>query len=243
MNTKRERRVGLARALSKLGFCSRSEAMLRIKRGEVRLNGRVVRDIETPVRLLSDRVEVVGQHVAAAQKQYLMLNKPRGIVVTTKDERGRDTVYSLLPPELPFLAPVGRLDKASEGLLLLTNDSEWAAKITAPKSHVDKRYHVQIDCVADLALVERLVDSVVGDPPLSMKAAYIVRTGRKNSWIGAILDEGRNRQIRRVLGAHGIEVLRLVRVAIGTLELSDLAKGKWRHLTVAEKQQLDALLP
>jgi 23S rRNA pseudouridine2605 synthase len=239
----RERKVGLARALSKLGFCSRSEAMQRIKRGEVKLNGRVVRDVEAPVRLGTDRIEIAGGEISAARKHYLMLNKPRGIVVTTKDERGRDTVYSLLPPGLPFLAPVGRLDKASEGLLLLTNDSEWAAKITAPESHLEKCYHVQIDRVADLALVEKLLDRVVDDVPLSIKAAYIVRTGKKNSWIGVILDEGRNRQIRRILAAHSIEVLRLVRVAIGKLEMGDLPKGKWRDLTAAEKQQLDALLP
>jgi 23S rRNA pseudouridine2605 synthase len=239
-----KRNVGLARALSKLGFCSRSEAMQRIKRGEVKLNGRVVRDGEAPVRLGEDRIEVDGAKVGAAARHYLILNKPRGIVVTAKDEKGRDTVYSLLPRELPFLAPVGRLDKASEGLLLLTNDSEWAAKITAPESHLDKTYHVQIDRIADDALLVALRAGVVDKGEhLRAKAAKPLHSGDKHSWLEITLDEGRNRQIRRMLAAHNVEVLRLVRVAIGTLRLGDLRKGASRTMNAAEKKQLDALLP
>jgi 23S rRNA pseudouridine2605 synthase len=239
-----ERKVGLARALSKLGFCSRSEAAQRIRRGEVKLNGRVVRDAEAPVQLGKDRIEVRGRQVSAASKLYVMLNKPRGIVVTANDERGRETVYSLVPADFPFLAPVGRLDKASEGLLLLTNDSEWAAKITAPESHVDKRYHVQIDRVADNALLAKLLAGVEeAGEKLRAKLVGVIRSGTKSSWLEITLDEGRNRQIRRMLAAREIEVVRLVRVAIGKLELGDLPKGNWRELTVAEKKGMDALLP
>jgi 23S rRNA pseudouridine2605 synthase len=237
-------KAGLARALSKLGFCSRSEAMQRIRRGEVRLNGRVVRDIEAPVRLGKDRIDVAGKAVGSARKHYIMLNKPRGIVVTAKDERGRDTVYSLLPAGLPFLTPVGRLDKASEGLLLLTNDSEWAAKITAPESHLDKTYHVQIDCIADEALLERLRNGVTDKSErLRAKSVRMLRTGAKNCWLEFVLDEGRNRQIRRMLATQGVAVLRLIRVAIGNLALGALPKGSCRGLSAAEQKRLDGLLP
>ena len=117
------KRIGLARALSKLGYCSRSRALALIRDGTVRLNGSIAKNPEAPVLVGKDRIEVAGQRIAAAGKIYLMLNKPRGIVTTAADEKGRDTVYSLLPSSLTWLAPVGRLDRASEGLLLLTNDS------------------------------------------------------------------------------------------------------------------------
>src|SRR5262250_1071652 len=139
-----EKRTGLARALSKLGFCSRSEAAELIRAGRVKLNGAARRDPETPVRLGRDRIEVDGRRLRAAEKIYWMVNKPRGIVTSAEDEKGRETVYALLPAGMSWIGPVGRLDKASEGLLLMTNDTEWAARLTAPESRVDKTYHVQI---------------------------------------------------------------------------------------------------
>ena len=125
------RRVGLARALSKLGYCSRSEAFRLIRAGRVRLNERLRFDPETPVYLKRDRIEIDGHLLEAHPKIYLMLNKPRGVIATTSDEKGRDTVYQLLDQQLPWVAPVGRLDKASEGLLLLTNDSEFCTRARA----------------------------------------------------------------------------------------------------------------
>jgi len=236
------RKIGLARALSKLGYCSRSQAAELIRGSHVRLNGAVRRDPETPVRLGRDRIEVNGQPVGASTKIYLVLNKPRGIVTTASDEKGRDTVYSLLRADLPWVAPVGRLDKASEGLLLLTNDSEWAAKITAPVTHLDKTYHVQIDTIADDALLQSFqkgVRSKEGDS-LRVKRATILRHGERNSWLEIVLDEGKNRQIRRIFEELGAEVLRLIRVAVGPLALGDLFKGVSRPLTAGEKASLDA---
>lgn len=233
------RRIGLARALSKLGFCSRSQAFELIRAGRVSVNERVIRNPESPINEERDRIAVEGKAISAAEMIYLMLNKPRGIVTTVSDEKGRDTVYSLLPSGLPWLAPVGRLDKASEGLLLLTNDSEWGARITAPESHLDKTYHVQVNVVADDALLEAMRKGVssMGET-LGVKAAAILRAGEKNSWLEIVLDEGRNRQIRRIFQELGIEVLRLVRVAIGTVMLGDLAKGQTRKLTRAERDAL-----
>lgn len=251
----------MARALSKLGYCSREQAARLIRAGRVRLNGAVRRDPETPVALSHDRIEIDGCELRPAAKVYFMLNKPRGVVTTASDERGRETVYDYLPvgalpspgssanpghgpaafrahqPENSrWLAPVGRLDKASEGLLLLTNDSAWAGRITAPESHVDKTYHVQVSALADTALLEKLRRGVrgEGEEVLRVKSAEILRRGEKNSWLVIVLDEGKNRQIRRILAALGIEVLRLVRVAIGNLQLGGLPKGKCRQLTAAD---------
>src|SRR3981081_1090119 len=137
------KRVGLARALSKLGYCSRSRATELICAGRVRLNGATRRDPETPVHMDRDRMEVDRRIVGAEAKVYLMLNKPRGGATTASDEKGRDPFYSCVRDGLPWVAPVGRLDKASEGPLLLTNDSEWAARISDPETHLDKIYHVQ----------------------------------------------------------------------------------------------------
>jgi len=233
--------IGLARALSKLGFCSRAQAAQLIRAGKVHVNGRLRRDPETPVRLGKDRVEVDGQRVSASKKIYLMVNKPRGIVTTASDEKGRDTVYKFLSADLPWVAPVGRLDKASEGLLLLTNDTEWAARITAPETHLDKTYYVQIAKIADAALIDTVKNGIRtkdGDL-LRGKDASLLRQGERNSWLEIILDEGKNRQIRRMMEALGVEVLRLIRVAIGPLALGDLPKSAVRALTPEERLSLD----
>ena len=214
-----------------------------IRASRVRLNGAIRRDPETPVHLGRDRIEVDGQPVAESTRVYLILNKPRGIVTTAADEKGRETVYSLLSGEMAWIAPVGRLDKASEGLLLLTNDSEWAAKITSPETHLEKTYHVQIGAVAKDALLQSLVKGLRSDGEfLGVKRASILRQGERNSWLEIVLDEGKNRHIRRMLEGLGVEVLRLVRVAIGSLGLGELGKGASRALTAGEKTSLDTAM-
>jgi 23S rRNA pseudouridine2605 synthase len=223
-------RHGVARAISKSGLGSRTQAVQWIRAGRVRVNGRVVRDAEFPVRQDLDRVTVEGQPEAPA-RTVVMLNKPRGLVTTTQDEQGRETVYRCFQgAALPWLAPVGRLDKASEGLLLFSNDPAWAARITAPETGPEKRYHVQINCLADAALLKALQRGV----DFRVKSARCLRSGGKNSWLEIVLDEGRNRQIRRLLAAFDVSVLRLVRIAIGSLLLGDLPKGGWRALTEEE---------
>ena len=238
------RTVGLARALSKLGYCSRSQAQQLIGSGQVRVNGAVKRNPETPVSLGRDRIEVNGASIHSAEKIYLMLNKPRGLVTTASDEKDRPTIYATLGDNLPWVAPVGRLDKASEGLLLLTNDSEWASQVLAPESHLPKIYHAQVSGVRNAALADALMKGVHvsnGDF-LRVKDARILRQGNRNTWLAITLDEGRNRHIRRMLEQLAVDVLRLVRVAIGPLTLGDLAKGVSRRLTAAEKSNLDRAL-
>jgi 23S rRNA pseudouridine2605 synthase len=233
---------GLARVIAKRGHCSRSEAQALVRAGRVTVAGRRVLDPEAPTALDQSGICVDGAEILAVERVYLMLNKPRGLVTTVSDERGRDTVYRCFDgTSLPWLAPVGRLDKASEGLLLFTNDSAWAARLTDPASHVDKTYHVQIDRVPDAALLDRLRGGVDADGEhLAAKSLQLLRSGEKQSWLEVVLDEGRNRHIRRLLGAHAVGVQRLIRVAVGDLALGDVPKGAWRALTGAEVQRLGA---
>jgi len=239
--TKNFRQVGLARVLSKLGYCSRSQAFELIRAGRVEVNGAIRRNPESPVNLEKDRIQIDGQRIQAESKLYFAMNKSRGVVTTACDEKGRETVYDFLPRNLPHLSPVGRLDKASEGLLLFTNDSPWAARLLAPKTHLNKTYHVQIGVVADQSFIDSLRKGVKTEDGdfLQVKGLRVIRSGQKNCWLEITLDEGKNRHIRRMLEAHDIEVMRIIRVAIGPLPLGNLAKGQSRSLTPAEKQALD----
>lgn len=230
---------GLARVISKRGICSRSHAEVLVCEGRVHVAGRLIRDPEAPT-LADAEIAIDGVTADPAPRRYLMLNKPRGMVTTVRDESDRETVYSCLEGgDLPWLAPVGRLDKASEGLLLFSNDSEWAARVTAPESHLEKTYHVQIDRLPDTELIQRLCSGIEDrGEHLAALAVRELRRGEKNAWLEIILDEGRNRQIRRLLAAFDIAVLRLIRVAIGPLQLGQLRKGQWRQLSLDEAHAL-----
>lgn len=209
------------------------------------MDGRVVRNVEFPVVRGLHRIAVDGKEIGKSQRHYLMLNKPRGLVTTAKDEQGRDTVYRCFDGAgLGWIAPVGRLDKASEGLLLFSNDPEWAACITDPKTGPLKTYHVQVDRIPDVELLTGLSAGVLVDgAALRASSATMLRYGEKNAWLEIVLDEGRNRQIRRLLTAFDIGVLRLIRVAIGDLRLGELPKGQWRSLSPAEAAALSPISP
>lgn len=234
--------VSVARALSKLGACSRRDAEGLVAAGRVRVNGRVTRDPATRLDPARDRLDLDGCRVRAAVPVYLALHKPRGVVTSHARERGASTVYDLLPPALAeqHLAAVGRLDKASEGLLLVTNDTRWAARVLDPAAHVPKVYHVHVNVVPDAALLDAVRRGVPGEPGewLAAAAAYVLRAGTRTGWLELVLHEGRNRHIRRLLAALGVEVVRLIRVAIGPLALGDLAPGAVRPLTPGERAAL-----
>jgi 23S rRNA pseudouridine2605 synthase len=229
-------RHGVARVLSRLGLCSRSQAEAWVRAGRVAVNGRTVRDPEHPVREGRDAISLDGQTPAPPPPRYLMLNKPRGLVTTASDERGRDTVYRCFEgAELPWIAPVGRLDQASEGLLLFCNDPAWAAKVTDPASGPDKTYRVQVGGIPDATTLAAIEAGVVDrGEHLAARSARLLQQGQKNAWLELVLDEGRNRHIRRLLAALDLPLLRLIRVAVGPLVLGELPKGAWRELAPEE---------
>lgn len=202
------------------------------------VDGRIIRDPEFPTIAGVHRIFIDGRDLDAASAtfRHLMLNKPRGLVTTARDEQGRDTIYRCFDgSDLGWIAPAGRLDKASEGLLLLSNDPAWAARITDPQTGPDKTYHVQVDRIPVEAELQAMREGVECEgSSLRAKSVSLLRAGDKNAWLEIVLDEGRNRQIRRLLGSLDIGVLRLVRVAIGGLQLGNLPKGRWRELTNEE---------
>jgi 23S rRNA pseudouridine2605 synthase len=211
-----------------------------VRAGRVSVDGRVILDPYHPTLANRQKLAVDGQVLAAAENVYVVFNKPRGLVVSAADERGRATVYTALADGgLPWLGPVGRLDKASEGLLLLSNDTNWAAGITSPASHLEKTYHVQVSGHPDAAVLAAMQSGVVdaGDTLKARRASWL-RAGEKNTWLEVVLDEGRNRHIRRLLATLGFDVVRLIRVAIGPLRLGELPKGQWRRLSDEEVHSL-----
>jgi 23S rRNA pseudouridine2605 synthase len=232
------RRVQLHRALSKLGWGSRTQAWQWIRQGHVRVDGRVVTDPLVWVDLEHQRITRGGQAAPDRRVVVLALHKPRGVITTRSDERGRRTVYDLLPPALPWLFPAGRLDAASEGLLILTNDSALAVRLSDPAHHVPKTYHVTLDDVpseADLRRLRRGVDLAEG----RTRPAEVRRLGPAGSReLEIVLTEGRNRQVRRMAVAVGRKVRRLVRIRIGGLVLGDLPPGACRVLNSAEQSLL-----
>ena len=237
--------VSVARGLSKLGVCSRSEGERLVEAGRVRVNGAIIRDANVRIVPERDVIEIDGKRVGRVERVYIALNNPRGLVTTRAEPRGRATIYECFADaSLPFVAPVGRLDKASEGLLLLTNDSRWSAHLLDPSAPVDKIYHAQLRGVVDDSLIARVASGVVEPETgelLAVKRVSLLRMGsRSSAWLEITLDEGKNRHIRRLFAALDVEVLRLVRVAIGPLTLGTLPKGEWRRLTNDEVRALSA---
>ena len=238
---------GVARVISKRGFCSRSIAENLVREGRVSLRGKIVRDPETPA-YESDEILVDGTPVEAAQKFYFAMNKPRGIVTTASDEKGRKTVMDLFREQyarmfpgkpVPHISPVGRLDAASEGLLLFTNDTQWADDVLSSADHL-KIYRVQVKghpTADDLAKMEKgfnVPPRVFGESEEFMHAERAVfhSEGEKNCWLEITLSEGKNREIRRMLAHLGYEVMRLVRIQFDNFTLNDLKPGEIRAIQV-----------
>jgi 23S rRNA pseudouridine2605 synthase len=234
--------VQLHRALSKLGWCSRTEARDRIRAGEVRVDGRIVTDPLTWVDLARQRVTRSGAPAVAivpVEAMTLALHKPRVVVTTHRDERGRPTVLDLLPAGLPYVFPVGRLDADSDGLLILTNDAALAVRLTDPACHVRKTYRVTVAGLPTEQTLQTLRDGVeLPDGKTRPACVRLLRAGGRKSVLEVVLTEGRNRQLRRMAAAVGHRVRRLVRVAVGGLELGELAPGACRKLGAEEVARL-----
>jgi 23S rRNA pseudouridine2605 synthase len=229
------RQIGLARVINKAGHSSRSQAERLVRDGKVSLDGKTILDPEFPTRG-GERILIDGALLETVRRCYLMMNKPRGLVTSAQDERGRDTVYSLLEGmPIPHVGPVGRLDKASEGLLLFTNDTVLANSLLDPMRNISKTYHVQVRGIPQEQDLLKMISGIMDDGELIRASQVtILRQGESNAWIEVLLTEGKNREIRRMLDSLGFETLRLMRIAMGPLVLGDLAKGAVRELSPDE---------
>lgn len=230
--------VSLPRALSKLGVASRSQAMLLVKEGKVSVNGSVVASPDIWVDLRSDRIEVDGKPAMKRSFVYLALNKPAGFVTTRSDERGRKTVYDLLPSDYQLLFPVGRLDKESSGLLLFTNDTQFGEMITSPESKLPKRYAVGLNEGLRKEHAQIMRAGMKLDDGTALMSAEILIQSSDPACCEVTIREGKNRQIRRMFETLGYDVVVLKRLSVGSVELGTLREGQTRVLTNEELSQL-----
>ena len=233
--------VRLQKMLADCGVASRRKSEELIRNGQVKVNGRVA-EIGDKVDPYSDKVYVRGKRVTAAAKpkhRYIMLNKPRGYVTTMSDERGRKCIAELIEDIEERVYPIGRLDKDSEGMLLLTNDGEFANHIMHPKKHINKVYRVTVRPSINEEQVEKLQTGIVLDGRKTAPAQVRVVTKQEGRVVlEIVLREGRNRQIRRMCEAVGLEVARLKRTAVGTVKLGGLKQGMYRDLSPDEVKRL-----
>jgi pseudouridine synthase len=229
----------LERVLSKAGVGSRVEARSWIHAGRVKVNRRLIRNPDHWVDMERDRVQFDGKPLAPRERLYLLLYKPTGYLTTYKDPQGRATVYDLIADVGTFLSPVGRLDLDTSGLLLMTNDNQFAERVTNPQSHVPKTYLVKASILLSDTQLDRLRDGVeLDDGPTRPAVVNRVRDSAKYTHFEITLTEGRNRQVRRMVEALGARVLKLVRVRVGGIGIGKLPIGKWRLLTRSEVDSL-----
>jgi pseudouridine synthase len=229
----------LERVLSKAGVGSRTEARAWIAAGRVKVNGTVTRDPDQWIDLERDRVWFDNRPLEARERLYVLLYKPTGYLTTYKDPEGRPTVYDLIADVGTFLSPVGRLDLDTSGLLLMTNDNQFAERVTNPNSHVPKTYLVEASALVTDEQLQRLRDGIeLSDGPTRPATVTRLRDSARDTHFEITLTEGRNRQVRRMVEALGARVLALVRVRIGSIAIGALPIGKWRLLTREEVEAL-----
>jgi 23S rRNA pseudouridine2605 synthase len=229
----------LERVISKAGLGSRTEARKWIGAGRVHVNGKLIQTPDHWVDLMRDKVTLDGKPVRSGKKIYLVLYKPKGILTTYKDPEGRPTVYDLLADLGQWVVPVGRLDQDSSGLLLLTNDTQFAETVTNPDYKVAKTYLVKASILLSDAQLDRLRAGVtLSDGPTQPAVVRRIRDAAKYTFLEITIKEGRNRQVRRMVEAVGAKVLKLVRTEIGSLRIGDLEVGKYRELTADEVAKL-----
>jgi 23S rRNA pseudouridine2605 synthase len=232
----------LDRVLSKAGAGSRVEAAGWVRAGRVKVNGRVVHDPDRWIDMDRDRVQLDGTPLRVRERVYLLLYKPAGYLTTYRDPQGRPTVYDLIADVGTFVSPVGRLDLDTSGLLVMTNDNQFAERLTNPDFHVPKTYLVKASTLLSEDRLQQLRDGLVlSDGPTRPATVTRVRNSGKYTHFEITLTEGRNRQVRRMVEAVGATVLKLVRVKIGSVRIGSLPIGNWRHLTHTEVQGLQGV--
>ncbi|MBN1272167.1 MAG: rRNA pseudouridine synthase [Candidatus Aminicenantes bacterium] len=232
--------IRLNKYLSQAGVASRREADRMIERGEIKVNGRVIRELGCRIDPSRDKIVFQGREVACKKKNvYIMVNKPRGYIVTTKDPQNRPQVLNLLPSFERRIYPVGRLDADSEGLLLLTDDGELAYRLTHPRFQISKIYLVKVKGHPGREKISLLEKGIFIDGKKTSPASLepIAEKG-KRSLFQMTIREGRKREIRRMFASVGHEVIELKRVQVGSLKLGDLKKGHWRFLRPNEVHRL-----
>jgi pseudouridine synthase len=233
--------IPLYRALSKLGFSSRSEAVHLITSGAIFVDGKQCRDPEYLVQPDTACITHGTDLIKREPLRVLMLYKPRGVITSRKDEQGRPTIYSLLPPEHQKLHCVGRLDLATSGLLLLTNNTQLSAWLTDPRSGVPRVYIVTVRGLLTQEKANRMLTGIVDDGQVLKSDSVIVRkTSGRESHLVITLSEGKNREVRRLCSSVGHEVTKLKRASYGPLTLGDLAPGQFREV---EREELCKAFP
>ena len=229
-----EGRLSLARALSKFGVCSRKQAASLIEAGCVRVGGRVVLWPARRIDPRRERVTLDGRRVGDdTERVALVLHKPAGYLTTRSEPGGRPTVYELLRDVGRWVFPVGRLDRDSSGLLVLTNDHGLGQRLTDPEQHVPKTYHARVRGVPSPEALRALREGLTLRDGTRTRPARVRSLGTARGggpWLELVLTEGKNRQVRRMCEAVGHQVVELVRVRIGALSLGDLGPGEWRRL-------------
>jgi len=231
-------RIRLNKALAGAGLGSRRAVEALVRAGRVSIDGELVSDLGRRVDPARDRVAVDGSQIVLDTKlRYWLLNKPAGVVSTAADEKGRPTVVQLVP-ERPRVFPVGRLDRDTEGLLLLTNDGPLAYRLTHARYGVEKRYLAEVERLPGNAIARLLAGVTLEDGPAKAERARAVATSGRRRMVEVVMVEGRNREVRRLLDAVGAPVRRLVRTAVGPVRLTGLAPGEYRPLRPEEVRRL-----
>lgn len=238
----RDNKIRLQKHLSECGIASRRKAEELIEQGKVKINGHIA-SLGAKVDPKRDKVTVRGKAVVPVnEKTYIMLNKPRGYITTMRDELGRKNVSELTADAGARLFPVGRLDRDSEGLLIMTNDGDFANKLTHPSSHVNKTYRVTVRGNAEEEQILQMKEGILLDGKKTLPCdCFVAERKTDRTVLIFIIHEGRNRQIRRMCEAVGLEVIRLKRTEIAGVKLGMLPQGKWRPLNEREMRRLTAV--
>ena len=229
------KRLTVDRLLSKLGIASRGTSQEWVRAGRVCINGRVVSDLATWVLWPKDAVSIDDQPIQDSVKRFFLFHKPKGVITTHSDEKGRKTIFDVLPPDLGYMHAVGRLDQATSGLLLLTNDSILSSYLTDPAHKVMRTYLVSVRGEFTVAqAIEATAGVLDGGERLQCHTVKIQKSSGRESHLEVVLIQGKNREIRRLFKAQGHEVTRLRRIQYGPFKLEDLLSGAWREIPMED---------